>query len=907
MRRVLACAVFCWATGPGALANGVRIVDASGSGAYWPIQAAVDAAADGDVLLVGAGSYAGFSVSGKGLAILAQPGAQVVVTSGIEISGVPAGSILVLSGLEVRGLTYQHAIRASNCAGTLRIQDCISTGGSNLYTGGGMGAGLELLDCASVSVTHCQLFGGDNHDNVPGGVGLHALSSSVAVHDSLLRGGEGIGNCDGASNGGHGCHAQDSSLYAAGSTFRGGDYLGDTETGETPRGGHGLALDRPASALACSFLGGHDGGLCGSGINGLPVSGCCLYVLPGTARSFECVGASGDARWVPVTVRGEPGDRAFLLASATPDLVPERGLSGVWLIDPPELLHAQPLGVIPATGVLDAEFRLPFLPDGTVRQGVFLQGLAVPAAGAAVLGNPSYLVALNGRSDPDCDADEVQDFVAILDGLAPDTNHDITPDPCQWTGPTWFVDANVPGPGTGAPEDPFRTLASAFGAALSGHTIVVADGVYSGPSNRNLDFGGRDLIVWGANGPGACVVDCERQGRAFLMIGGPLALAELRGFTIRNGDAFNPWPETTAGSGGGIYVSQGAQLSIRHCVIMDCQANLGGGLYLEANVVARIEDTIFSGNGALSSGGGAWIHGTSSVRRCSFLSNEVTTAGHNATGGGGIFVSGSGTVIDQCLFQGNRSVGRGGGVCLSSSSSSSSSASTVLSHSRILENEAALGGGVKLGSTTSIQTADIHDCLIAGNTATIGGGGILREHDASTRITSCTVTGNRSETTGGGYRHEGTVGDDSTLISDSVFWRNFDLEGVQIYSNATPPTQVRYSDVSLGPDGIQGNVTLGPGILGADPLLLDPNGPDGDPATTFDNDYRLSAGSPCIDAGSNHDLSADVGDVDGDGITSEQNPLDLAWQRRLVDDPAVPDSGSGTPPVVDIGAYERPR
>ena len=53
------------ALGANATAGGVRIFDAAGSLPYPSIQAAVDASVDGDVLLVGAGTYATLTVQGK--------------------------------------------------------------------------------------------------------------------------------------------------------------------------------------------------------------------------------------------------------------------------------------------------------------------------------------------------------------------------------------------------------------------------------------------------------------------------------------------------------------------------------------------------------------------------------------------------------------------------------------------------------------------------------------------------------------------------------------------------------------------------------------------------------------------------------------------------------------------------
>jgi len=52
---------------------------------------------------------------------------------------------------------------------------------------------------------------------------------------------------------------------------------------------------------------------------------------------------------------------------------------------------------------------------------------------------------------------------------------------------------------------------------------------------------------------------------------------------------------------------------------------------------------------------------------------------------------------------------------------------------------------------------------------------------------------------------------------------------------------VTYSDVEGGWPG-DGNINI-------DPLFVDADGPDDDPNTWEDNDYHLSPGSACIDAG----------------------------------------------------------
>jgi len=106
---------------------------------------------------------------------------------------------------------------------------------------------------------------------------------------------------------------------------------------------------------------------------------------------------------------------------------------------------------------------------------------------------------------------------------------------------------------------------------------------------------------------------------------------------------------------------------------------------------------------------------------------------------------------------------------------------------------------------------------------------------------------------------------------------------------------VTYSDIQGGRPG-EGNID-------ADPLFVDPDGPD-DIFGTEDDDVRLLRCSPCIDAADNEAVPADEFDLDDDGNTSEPLPFDLDGNPRFVDDPYVTDTGNGTPPIVDMGAYE---
>ncbi len=143
-------------------------------------------------------------------------------------------------------------------------------------------------------------------------------------------------------------------------------------------------------------------------------------------------------------------------------------------------------------------------------------------------------------------------------------------------------------------------------------------------------------------------------------------------------------------------------------------------------------------------------------------------------------------------------------------------------------------------NSISLTTPTLVNCTFSGNAAGVGGGGVNGSFGAAPTVTNCILWGNSPN---------------------------------EIGTQGGSTTTVLYSD-------IQGGLT-GTGNIDADPLFVDPD----------NGDYRLSAGSPCIDAGNNNAVPV--------GVTT-----DLDGNPRFVDDPNTIDSGSGDPPLVDMGAYE---
>jgi len=216
---------------------------------------------------------------------------------------------------------------------------------------------------------------------------------------------------------------------------------------------------------------------------------------------------------------------------------------------------------------------------------------------------------------------------------------------------------------------------------------------------------------------------------------------------------------------------------------------------------------------------------------------------------------------------------------------------------RFLDHTSEEGGAVTLSDTR----AALVSCVIDNNVDLFGAGGVLvaqfdEVQSAAPRIIQCTVTNNESMNRNAGGLNTAA----GTQVVSTIVAGNFGL------NHDDPHAQVdgdgEYSHCIIG-DRPGGPNLSGYACFGANPQFVDADGPDDIPGT-LDDDYRLRAGSPAIDAGCSNALGRDRADVDGDGNTDELIPLDVDGNPRIADDPATPDAGCGALGVVDIGAYE---
>lgn len=310
--------------------------------------------------------------------------------------------------------------------------------------------------------------------------------------------------------------------------------------------------------------------------------------------------------------------------------------------------------------------------------------------------------------------------------------------------------------------------------------------------------------------------------------------------------------DNSASFGGGVYNNESSHATTTNCTFVSNHANEAGGLYALSSDVS-VAGCTFTGNtasdGAFSVGGGLSAYFANPVvTGCTFIANTA------AVGGGGLYTEGEAATVIGCTFHRNAAVG--GSNCCGSDG---------------------WGGAVMFGYFSS---ATLTDCVMTANRADLGGA-VFTIALSTPRIVNGTIVGNTGRLGGGAYGFNQGV----LTITGSIVWAN---SADQI---AGDPATVGYCCVQGGAAWAGG----GPHNTDADPRLvrLPSPGADGVWGTPDDDqgDLRLRSGSPCIDAGSNAAIPPAV-------------TTDMAGRPRFRDDTGTPDSGAGSPPIVDLGAYE---
>lgn len=403
---------------------GVLVVDASSPTGFTQIQAAVDAANDGDTILVGPGFYAGFAVHDKALDLVADTSAgsgPVHIDGRVIVNGLAASRTFTLHGFEVRGTSSAPCVVLAGNAGSVRIQGCSIAGADAPPCAESINGGVALdVDlCQDVALVACTLRGGDG-GNTPieygyggiGGDGVTPNQSRIAFYDCSVRAGDGGGAVPavcgatigyGGAGGSGAWIASCPILFASDTTFEGGrgGPAGSGFSFGSPGYGlvaFGLPLNGPTRAwwLASSARGGPPAcGNCPAGTDVTVLAPSTLTNCAGAARKLVMRGLAREHELVRLHFVGAPGERVELVISDTTRFALAAGGNGVLLAGsraPSPVLQA---GTIGASGVLDLPWVVNDLGAGIAARRIFLQPLFVDALGRSTLGSPRTLVLLD--------------------------------------------------------------------------------------------------------------------------------------------------------------------------------------------------------------------------------------------------------------------------------------------------------------------------------------------------------------------------------------------------------------------------------------------------------------------------------------------------------------------------------
>lgn len=358
---LLAASLFVLA--PAASADVLRVDAANQLGAdFTSIQAAVDAAQDGDVILVGAAvgeePYDGFIVLGKALSIVGEsgPGGELPRVEGsIDLRFTPVNDSLRLRGLRVHSpQPLFYALQLVDNQGTVLLED-LELSIAQAAIGAPLGAPCAaIFDSGAVHLVRVDAQGPDGlvagADVAHGGPALQLVSSRVSLFDCDLRGGDGTAAtfADDPTDGADAVRQFNGTTWISGGVLRGGSggsaHFGGLICSETGASGSAFEIfsDTPGGAVChfgqadYAFGAAAATAQCGAGeaaplINTL---GGAVFASPLTSARAELSPVVPLGGFVVLDIEAIPDSALLATVSLRPDFLPLPGLGATLATDP---------------------------------------------------------------------------------------------------------------------------------------------------------------------------------------------------------------------------------------------------------------------------------------------------------------------------------------------------------------------------------------------------------------------------------------------------------------------------------------------------------------------------------------------------------------------------------------------
>jgi PKD repeat protein len=388
---------------------------------------------------------------------------------------------------------------------------------------------------------------------------------------------------------------------------------------------------------------------------------------------------------------------------------------------------------------------------------------------------------------------------------------------------TIYVNVANTGFEDGTSLHPYNTIQEGINSTrfdpISRDTVLVADGLYRGAGNVNLNYNGKDITVKSVNGAQNCVIDCENTpdtcGFIFGMEESNLAVVD--GFTIRNGNNT---------SGAGIYCDTSEPTIINNIITGSGFGSAGSGIncsfaspIIDSNIIENTEE-----NGIIG-----WLSSST-------ITNNIIR-GHF---GSGI------NLVDSSANIANNTITSNMGAGISCTGVGGTISGNIIRHNT--------GRGIR-GSNVNL-TIDgnvITDNWIIGDL----GNAMYFESPGVTSnvIINQTTIANNIDLSNTGY--EIYLVNTHLTMTNTILWTPLSIGGSEIYSaNMETPDNIidiSYSDIRDAPPdapligGPSAPILILANNIDSDPLFMDPT----------NGDYHLRGNSMCLNRGT--PLGTDIG------------------------------------------------
>ena len=351
---------------------GVIVVDTSGGGDFTLLQPAIDAAFEGDTILVRApyGADFGSAVDGKSLTIVGDVPVGSTTTwveiESLAVRNLHAGQQVVVRNLSLWALGpgSPGGFALADNAGSVWIENCVASGSGGYSSGPELGGysnehgkpAFEATNCAVVTVVGSWLYGGGGSSAwqampyfgvaTDAGIGAVLSGSTIAMYETTIYGGTG-GNGNIAGEIGDGAFAIDASgsrLLLSGCTVTGGA-AGSGPPQGVPGGGVRGDAASTFELLQSSVTPG-------PGAAAFDTAPGAVTNYAGQARVFSLTSPLRENQTGTLTLKGVPGDFVGFFWSLDNSLLPMPARHGWFLLGGPVLAGPFFFGTLTAPGGL---------------------------------------------------------------------------------------------------------------------------------------------------------------------------------------------------------------------------------------------------------------------------------------------------------------------------------------------------------------------------------------------------------------------------------------------------------------------------------------------------------------------------------------------------------------------------